>query len=445
MAAADSRQLDNETEQHFRRNMVLNVIVDTGFGFGLSLLAVGTIIATFLHRLGASNTVIGLAPGLYMACTALPQLVATHATRHLREKKRVFVTLHLLAYLPWIALGLLTLRWAEPHPQRMTVALLTLISVSAVLLAAALPLWGQLLPRLFPDRRRGIAMGLIVASQGIAGIVGGLYAAWTLAARPYPVNFAALFLTAGAVMLAARSLHLLSRESVPEEMPSPPQDRLLHLVGRLWNRDRRLRRFVLARYIYESGSTVGSFFAVYALARFDLPDRAAGQFTLAMSLGLALVAPWLGRLGDRRGYRRVMGWAMVTWVATTLLIRTAPHPGLLYLAFALGGIAQAADSVAYVNLLVEMSDERLRGYYIALGFAAMAPLRLSAPLFWGSLSDTLTFALGGQAPALHDIFGWGLALQGLGWLALLAMVDDPRRPGRRIVHWRVGRGWPRVY
>ena len=445
MATQDSRELSDETERWWRRNMLINAVVDSGYGFGLSLLAVGTIIAVFLKRMGASNTIVGLAPALSMVCMAITQLPATHLTRHLRRKKTVFVALHLIAYLPWLVVGVLALEWAKPHPHRMIVALLGLMAVGALVLGSSPPLWGQLLPRLFPDRKRGRAAGIIILAQGAAGVGGGLFASYVLAHKAFPVNFATLFLTAGVVMVVARSLHLLSHESVPAEPPEAPTESLWRIATGIWTSDRRLRRFILARYIYESGGAVGSFIAVYALARFDLPDAAAGHFALAASLGMGLVAPWLGRLGDQRGYRRVMGWAMVTAFCTICLAVVAPHARVMYVVFFLAGIAGAADGVAYVNLLVEMGDEKTRGYYIALGFTAMAPLRLAAPLFWGATSDHLTRVLGDPARGLATIFLWGLSLQALGYLALVSTVDDPRRPKRRILHWRRGMLWPRYY
>ena len=309
MATQDSRELSYETERYWRRNMVLNAVVDTGFGFGLSLLAVGTIIAVFLKRMGASNTIVGLAPALSMVCMALTQLPATHLTRNLREKKKVFVALHIIAYIPWLIVGMLAGEWGRTHPQRMIVALLGLMALWALVIGASPPLWGQLLPRLFPDRKRGMAVGIIILAQGVAGVAGGLFASYMLAHKPFPYNFAALFLTAAISMIVARSLHLLSHESVPDEPPEASRESLWRIAAGIWFRDRRLRRFILARYIYESGGAVGNFFAIYALARFHLADQAAGHFALAASLGMGLIAPWLGRLGDRRGYRRVMGWA----------------------------------------------------------------------------------------------------------------------------------------
>lgn len=425
--------------------MIINTVVDTGFGFGMSLFAVGTIIAAFLRHLGATNTVIGLAPAITMAAMALPQLPVTHWTRGLREKKKLFVAIHISAYAPWLVIAALTVLWASPHPQRMIVALLALMGLAYLMWGGGPPLWAQLLPRLFPDRARGMAVGVIVTAQGLAGVAGGLLAAWVLAHVAYPDNFALLFLIAGAVMIVFRSLHLLSHESLPDEPPEVTREGMWRIVARLWRSDRRLRRFVLARHIYEGGALVGNFFAVYALTRFHLPDQAAGKFTLASCIGLAIVGPWLGRLGDRRGYRRVMGYAIVIWCATTAMIALAPSLPIVYAAFVIGGVAAAADGVAYVNLLVEMSEEKTRGYYVALGSTVMAPLRLAAPFMWGRMSDQLAVGLHNPVLGLHSIFVWGIILQALGWLALVATMDDPRRPRQRILHWHRGMGLPRLY
>lgn len=259
MAYSDSRELSYETERWWRRNMVINAVVDTGFGFGLSLLAVGTIIAVFLKRLGADNTLVGLAPALSMVCSAVAQLLSIHLTRHLREKKKIFVALHLAGYLPWLLVGVLALEWGRTHPHRMIFALLGLMAVWSLLLGSASPLWGQLLPRLFPDRKRGMAVGIIILSQGVAGVAAGLFASYILARRPFPLNFATLFLTAAVCMMVARSLHLLSHETVPAEPAEAPRESLGRIVRGIWASDRRLRRFILTRYLYESGGGGGPF------------------------------------------------------------------------------------------------------------------------------------------------------------------------------------------
>ena len=429
MAVQDSRELSGETARYFTRNLAVNVLVDFTQGLGLAMTAAGTIGAVFLHSLGASNAVVGAAPGLGMAAYVALQLPSVQLAQGLRAKKPILVWGLVAAYLPWVPIALLTPVWARAQPGLMTVAFLGLFTLSWLLWGTASPAWGQLLPRLFPDRRRGFAMGVIVAASGAGGLVGGWYAGFVLSHYPYPQNFARLFLTAALVMVAGRCLNLLSHETVPRQATRKRPKPLARVVAHIWHTDFRLRRFLAARYVFEAGGLVGVFFALRTLDRFDLPVAWAGYFSLVLSLGSSAVAPLLGRLGDKRGYRRVMSWGMVIGAAASLLVMVAPTPALALGVFLLAGAANAADGVAYTNLLVEMSEEKRRGHYVALGFSAMAPMRLLAPILWGLVADRVGLAW---------IFPCGLALQLAGWGLLTTAVEEPRRPGRRVLHWQHG-------
>jgi len=237
-------------------------------------------------------------------------------------------------------------------------------------------------------------------------------------------------------MLLFSSSYFFVYETVPKAANSGERSSLLQVVRRLWAADSRLRRFVLVRYIFESVGIVGAFFAVYALTKFNLPDHAAGGLTLAFSLGSAVVAPLMGRLGDQRGYRRVMGWGMLLAAAATVLALVAWRPSLFYLVFFLAGTSMSVNWMGYVNLLVEMSTEQTRAYYQALGFTATMPVQMTAPLLWGWLGDSV---------GLEWVFAGGVGLQVLGFAALLALVDDPRRPGQRVLHWRPRLRLPRFW
>jgi MFS family permease len=272
-----------------------------------------------------------------------------------------------------------------------------------------------------------------MAASGVGGVVGGLLATWTLGHWDFPRNFAYLFIAAGLTMAGSMTLYLFVHETVPPGQAPPTESSLVRIVRGLWAGDRRLRRLTLVRYVSEFGAAGGTFLAVYALARFALPDRAAGTFSLALCLGQAVGSLLVGRLGDRRGYRRVMGWGMICTAAALALALAVRRPEVMYAVFALVGTAMAADWVSYVNLLVEMSDESTRGYYQALGATLALPPRLLGPVFWGWLGDRL---------GLPWVFAGALLLVATGWLLLVTLVDDPRRPGQRVL--RVAQGW-RIY
>lgn len=190
-----------------------------------------------------------------------------------------------------------------------------------------------------------------------------------------------------------------------------------------------MRRYLFVRSVWEFGASVVPFLAVYAVARFELPAGVGGTFVLATNVGYAVFGLWTGRLGDARGYRRTMSWAMVLGSIGLYAALTTREPWLMYAVFVLVGASAATDWMSNVNLLIEMSDESLRSYYYALTSTTLVPVRLMGPLFWGWLGD---------AAGLPWAFGGGLVVHGLALILLLALVDDPRRPGERLLRWRWG-------
>lgn len=410
-------------EPHFARNLALAAPVDVVWGFGAALVAVGPIITVFLQRLGATYLLIALAPAMQTVGYSLLQLLSTHLTRGLRVKRYVFVAYHACALL-WSLGGLLTLLWGETRPEMLIWILPLVVGAFSAGVSLAIPLWGQLLPRFFPDDRRGLVSGVLLFGAGIGGVAGGLVAQWALGYWPFPSNFGYLFVAAGVIMTSSVILYLWMHETVPEGSGEEPERRLGDLIRHIWREDHRLRRLILVRYVSEFASVGGAFLAVYGLVQFKLPDAAAGTFALVLSVGSGLGAPLLGRIGDRRGWRRGMALGFLGVVGAFVMALVAGRVELIYPVFLLLGLASAADWMCYINLLVEMSDEEMRGYYQALAASLTLPPRLVAPFLWGWLGDLI---------GLRPVFAICLGLMALSWVMLVALVDDPRRPGERVL------------
>ena len=416
-------QLADPAEPHFGRNLALAAPVDLVWGFGSAFVALGPIITICLLRLGASNLLIALAPAMQTVGFSLLQLPSTHLTRRARLKKYIFVAFHLCA-LFWTLGGVLTLVWGQAQPRVLIWVLPLIVGLFSAGVSLAIPLWTQLLPRCFPERRKGMVSGVLLFGAGLGGMAGGLVARWALGRWPFPQNFAYLFLAAGVIMAASVLPYLFMYETAPEGAGEEEERGLGGIIRHLWREDHRLRRLVTVRYVSEFGGVGAAFLAVYALARFELPDSTAGAFALALSLGTAVGAPLLGRVGDGRGWRRGMAWGMLCVAGSFALTLGAWRPEVIYGVFVLAGIAGAADWMCYVNLLVEMSTDDRRAYYQATAATLTLPPRLVAPFVWGWLGDTV-----GLRPVLWACLG----LMVLGWVLLLALVDDPRRPGQRVL------------
>jgi MFS family permease len=259
----------------------------------------------------------------------------------------------------------------------------------------------------------------------VGGVAGGLVADWALRHWAFPHNFAYLLLAAGLIMPASVLLYLFTHEPAPENCEEETEQRLGGMLRQVWGEDRRLRRLIAVRYVMEFAGAGTIFLAVYALKRFALPDASAGLFALALSLGSAVGAPLVGRIGDRRGWRRAMAGGLLAVAGAFALVLGTGRAELVYGVFFLVGLAGAADWMGYVNLLVEMSEDARRGYYQALAASSTLAPRLVGPFFWGWLGDKV---------GLGPVFTVCLTLTLAAWVLLVALVDDPRRPGQRVLH-----------
>jgi MFS family permease len=122
-----------------------------------------------------------------------------------------------------------------------------------------------------------------------------------------------------------------------------------------------------------------------------------------------------------------MASGILAVTAALALILVARGVQAVYAVFFLAGLAGAADWMCYINLLIEMSDDERRGYYQALAASTTLPPRLIGPFFWGWLGDRV---------GLPPVFAACLVLIALALVLLLALVDDPRRPGQRVLRRR---------
>ena len=144
-----------------------------------------------------------------------------------------------------------------------------------------------------------------------------------------------------------------------------------------------------------------------------LSQQAMGQVFSAFLVGYALCQVPAGRLADRLGAPRVLGWAALGWVAATVaIVAGAGNFAALLAARCLLGVAEAptfpAAGQAIARLMPVVQRGRANGAVIAaigLGSAIAPPLISFLMVRWGWRAAVLASAV----PAL---------LVGLGWMAV---------------------------
>lgn len=132
---------------------------------------------------------------------------------------------------------------------------------------------------------------------------------------------------------------------------------------------------VLSWALYDFANTIFSLNIVSLyFALWISTDLQGGEYlyppTFALSMvGVALVAPFLGHLGDRYGHKPYLVLFTVACVAATALLGWTRQAGSALLAFALANFSYQVGLIFYNALLPTVSDEENRGRVSGLGVA----------------------------------------------------------------------------
>jgi MFS transporter, DHA1 family, multidrug resistance protein len=413
----------DEREHYYRRNIGANFVVESMWGFACALITTTTIMTVFLERLGASKTIIGGYPGALLVGFALFQIPAARWATRLKYRLRFFFLIHLVPCTFWLVMAGFTSAWGLSHPHRLMWLVIGLNALYSLILGAVMPMWLELASRFFPDNRRGQAFGIMTMGIGLFGCLGAWYSQHILDTRPFPDSFAHLFLVACVVMIGGLLPYLACKEVAPDTPAERTREGYFAWLRRFMG-DRRLQRFIISRYLFETGASAGVFYAVYAIEHFHMRVAVAGTFTLLSSGARAIVSPVLGRLGDRRGYRRITALGMIFAAGSTAVALVATTGEWFYVVFIFQAMLANGDIIGVQNLLIEMCPEEDKTPYSAVFNSVMMPVRFLGPLAAGILADRVSIPL---------VFAIGLAMQCLGLIYMLAFVDDPRRPGRRVL------------
>ena len=408
---------DHEVEKanHFARNLRVNVVVETFWGFALSLTSTYTILPVFLSKLGASQMVIALIPGVQLAGWALLQLPSAYFTTRLHRRTWPMILVHLPVVAAWCAAAFVARDVAGSRPELARSLFLACLTLSSLAMGVALPMWADYLNRQTPAHTRGRFFGWAFSAGALAALAGGVAARRILAGLSFPQSFAVCFFFAAGAMLVGLLPYMLVREAPVAPMVFPTAKAFARHVWEALAGSGRLRRLLGARCVLEAGVMASAFFAVRALAVCRLPDQAAGTLTMVLTGAQALAMVGAGYLGEVVGFRRVMllgGVLAALATATGLLARS---PGAFYLVFAFSGLALSCDFMSAMNLVLDLSPDRDKTVYQAIYNTVLVPGRIVYPLLAGVMAEHA---------GVPVVFRVTLALQLLGVVAVGLLLRD---------------------
>lgn len=410
-----------EIEKDFRHNFVVNLADGSFFGLAMGFASSVTILPLFVAHFTDSTILISLIGSIHMIGAQLPQLFMVGRVANLERYKPLAVVMTAHERVPFIGLMLLAL--ASSLIDRDLVVLLCYLlfiwhSLGSGLTATP---YQSMIGKIFPERRRGMFMGMQMAGYSLLSGLGAVMAGTWLESLPPPYNYAMCFLAASLALgvswlFLARAREPLHRVSGRTASKSIPWSRL----RQIWRGNANFRRFVLARVFAQFVLVSLSFLAIYATRQLGMGEQALGVLTgllFFMQIAGALVGGWVG---DRAGHRIVLMAGALLMSVAGLLAGLATSQTLFFIIYALGGAGSAMLMTNVIAMTMEFGAPEDRPYHIGLANTLTAFAALAAPIFAGVIVEHLGY------PSMFLL----TALAGMATLIVLLLVADPRRMRR---------------
>jgi MFS family permease len=392
-----------------RKNVSWLLSVEVFWGVGLALISMVAILPVFLTHLGATNTVIGALPVIWILTSTLPGVFASHFTSTLTHRKRAVIVLHALAGIPWVLLAVWFGLMPRPSAAADIVVFLSLWGSAWLLMGFTIPIWVNFIGKVTRPELRARSFGTIFFFQTLMAVVGGWVGSRVLGSHiPFPANYAVGFLVAG-VCMAVGSFFFLPVVEEPGATTDPGQafaTVVRHIREIL--ADRSGVRVYLAAVLLSTGCyLLVTYYPVFAEKRFSLKPRDSAIYTAVCMAGQMLGSLLTGTIGDRFGYSRVAVIAMSMLTLGLSLAIWGTTPAFYYAtAFALG-VFLVSDRLAFYNLSMAFSPHEDNTAYLGVMPAITAPLAVLMAGSSGSFIDRFGFipiavvGLVGAAAALY--------------------------------------------
>lgn len=406
-------------EHHFRWNYGMIAGVEGVWGFGVALVSHVAILPVFLERLGASAFLIGLLPATFRLFLTAPQLIAARLTHHLPLKKRVFTCVHYPGCLALLLLGFLVLWVRDSQPKLLIGGTFVWLALFGASISFAMPMWVNLMAKLFPARLRGRAFAMVFLLGGLTGAAGSLLAGKILDAISYPLNFMTLFFAAGVLLSACVTAFLWLREPVLPNSRLTPSNGFLRDTLRAAAKSESFCWFLAGRFVGTLSLMAAAFYTVSALERFSLPGSVAGQFGAALLAGQSVGSLLAGHIGDRFGFKTVAALVPLCDAGAAVLALSAPAAAWYYPVFFLLGLRVSLAMVGTHNLNIEFCPGHDKTTFVALSSTVMCPAYVLGPSLGGFLAT--------HHPAGYNaVFVVALACSIPSFLLISLLVKEPR-------------------
>jgi MFS family permease len=232
----------------------------------------------------------------------------------------------------------------------------------------------------------------------------------------FPTQFVTIFAVAAATMTMSWFFLSLTREPTYPAADRGNARRTLAGLPAILRGDDNFRRFLAARVLLALGGMGMGFVAVAAVARWGVPDRTVGLYTIALWGGQTVGNLSLGFLADRTGHKLALELGALAAATAFALAWLAPAPWVAYLIFALIGVYASAVIGSGVLVALEFSSPARRPTYVGIANTTAGLANVIAPMLGAWLAGAG--------------YGWTFAVSSAAalaaWVAMRWVVQEPR-------------------
>jgi MFS family permease len=411
-------EFQHSVHRHHRWNTFIGWMDGIFFALGGSLVSHITVLPVFLRILTESKFAIGMVHTLTMIGIFAPQIFSAHYIESMPLKKKVVIILGAIMRLPWLALAIILpfmIHLPEPFPVFIFFIVYLIFTTGWGLM---IPPWLDMIGRIILPRKRGTFLGVRFTLGRIFAIPGAILCFFLIQEFPFPYNFALCFAASFILLNISLFFFVLTQET-----PYPIVKKKIHLIRFLRSlpgvlrKDRNFLYYNIAYSLIAFTNLSLSFYAVYAVERFQLPSSYAGIFTALFMGSQAVTGILWGIIGDRYGHKISMVISAFMSILASLTALTASSQTLFLTCFLFAGGYISATLISNMNMILEFCPPEERPLYIGLANSFAAPVFVLSPIMGGLIVDTFSY---------EATFALSAFLTFLGLVFLIFAVKDPR-------------------
>ena len=402
------------------RNLLMHIVDGSVFLFATSFISVSTILPVFIQRIGGNAIAVGSVSVLWYLGLYLPQLLFIRFFHNKKKIKPVVLATGLTYRFQFLVLSLVCFLFLGNLSASVSVPLmLFLIFTTTITGSTSGPPWFHFFSKTTPVRLRGRLLALRWMLGSALGLIAGYLVSIILSSVLYPNNFSLLFLLC--FIFTMVSFFFLNRVEESSETPSDSKQvsfkEILSQSREILRRNKDFKNYLFVDALILMSLTASSFYAVYAVTKFNLPTSYAGAFTIVLMAGQLLGNFIFGYLADYYGHKINLLILASASAAASLSAIFANNILAFGVVFFFTGCALALQGISRLALVVEMCNESERQIYVGLLNTLTAPA-----ILFGILGGFLITIIGYVTVFLIYTM---ISLTALYWL--YKKVNEPRK------------------